>query len=75
MGILNSHQNRAGALRKPPMFTHVRIKVNEGYAALVPTIWLCRNQQSIEIINTWKKLCNITVFVFLTCKNNFGNYM
>ena len=52
MGILNSHRNRAGALRKPPMFTHVRIKVNEGYAALVLTIWLCRNQQSVEIINT-----------------------
>ena len=26
-----SHQNRVGALKKLPMFTQLRIKVNEGY--------------------------------------------
>ena len=34
------------------MFTQLRIKANEGYATLVLTIWLYRNQISVEKINT-----------------------
>ena len=41
-------ENEEGALKKLPMFTRLRIKVNEGYAILVLTIWLYTNELSIK---------------------------
>ena len=43
-----SHQNRVEALKKLPMFTQLRIKVNEGYPISVLTIWLYTNELSIK---------------------------